>query len=63
VKPRDTHVKWMPHADDEFTSDQRRSIDALLDEAEKGPFHGPFDTTGEMIARIEGELKKRGDLE
>ena len=53
----------MPHADDEFTSDQRRSIDALLDEAEKGPFHGPFDTTGEMIARIEGELKKRGDLE
>jgi hypothetical protein len=51
-----------PTADDEYTPDQRRSIDAQLDEAEKGAFHGPFDTAGEMIAHIEGELKKRAAL-
>lgn len=49
-----------PTTDDEYTPAQRRTIDAQLDEAEKGPFHGPFDSAAEMIAHIKGELKKRG---
>jgi hypothetical protein len=48
-----------PLADDEYTPAQRRIIDAQLDKVEKGPFHGPFDTAGEMIAHIEGQLKTR----
>jgi AbrB family looped-hinge helix DNA binding protein len=51
-----------PTADDEYTPTQRRMIDAQLDEAEKGPFHGPFSTAGEMIAHMKGELKKRAAL-
>src|ERR1022692_237959 len=31
-----------PNADDEYTPEQRRIINARLDEAEKGPFYGPF---------------------
>jgi len=46
-------------ADDEYTPAQRRIIDARLAEAQKGPYHGPFDTAAEMIAHIKGELKKR----
>lgn len=48
-----------PAADEEYTPEQRRTIDAQLDKAAKGPFHGPFDTAGEMIAHIKGQLKKR----
>ena len=48
-----------PPAADEYTPAQRRIIDAELDEAEKGPFHGPFDTVNQMIAHVKGELKKR----
>ena len=48
-----------PVADDEYTPEQRRIIDAQLDEAEKGPFHGPFNTADEMIAHMKGELKRR----
>ncbi|HEV1288222.1 MAG TPA: hypothetical protein VNU44_23055 [Bryobacteraceae bacterium] len=44
---------------DEYTPEQRREIDAELDEAEKGPFHGPFKSAAEMIAHIENELKPR----
>ena len=32
----------LPAATDEYTSEQRRIINARLGEAEKGPFHGPF---------------------
>jgi bifunctional DNA-binding transcriptional regulator/antitoxin component of YhaV-PrlF toxin-antitoxin module len=46
-------------ADDEYTPEQRRIIDAQLDEAEKGPFHGPFNTADEMVAHMKGQLKKR----
>jgi bifunctional DNA-binding transcriptional regulator/antitoxin component of YhaV-PrlF toxin-antitoxin module len=44
---------------DEYTPEERRAIDVQLDQAEKGPFHGPFDTVGEMITHMKGELKKR----
>lgn len=39
-----------PTADDEYTPKQRRSIDARLREAEKGPFHGPFKSGAEVAA-------------
>ena len=39
-----------PTADDEYTPAQRRAIDARLDEAEKGPFHGPFRNGAEVAA-------------
>ena len=48
-----------PTADDEYTPEQRRLIDARLDKAEKGPSHGPFNTADEMIADMKAELKKR----
>jgi len=48
-----------PAADEEYTPEQRRAVDAQLDQAAKGPFHGPFDTADEMIAHIKGQLKKR----
>ncbi len=54
-----TILPKLPNADDEYTPAQRRIIDAQLDEAEKGPFYGPFNTAEEMIADIKGRLKKR----
>jgi AbrB family looped-hinge helix DNA binding protein len=44
-----------PNADDEYTPEQRRIVNARLDEAEKGPFHGPFKNGAEVAAF----LKKR----
>jgi bifunctional DNA-binding transcriptional regulator/antitoxin component of YhaV-PrlF toxin-antitoxin module len=54
-----TIVPKLPTADDEYTPAQRRVIDAQLDEAEKGPFHGPFNTAAEMIAHMQSQLRKR----
>ena len=41
---------------DEYTPEQRRMIDARLDEAEKGPFYGPF-TAKEATAFLKETLK------
>lgn len=57
-----TIMPKLPSADDEYTPQQRRSIDAQLDKAEKGPFFGPFNTADEMIAHMKRELKKRAAL-
>jgi len=54
-----TILPKLPTADDEYSPEQRRSIDAQLDEAEKGPFHGPFNTAAEMITHMKSQLKKR----
>jgi len=54
-----TILPKLPKADDEYTAAQRRIIDAQLDAAEKGPFHGPFKNADDMIAYVKGELKKR----
>lgn len=54
-----TIVPKLPNADDEYTPEQRRRIDAELDEAARGPFHGPFDTADDMIAHLKRELKSR----
>ena len=54
-----TIVPKLPAADDEYTPEQRRAIDAQLREAERGPFYGPFDTVDEMIADLRGRIAKR----
>ena len=56
-----TILPKLPTAD-EYTPEQRRSIDAQLDEAEKGPFHGPFNSAEEMIVHMKSQLKKRTAL-
>jgi AbrB family looped-hinge helix DNA binding protein len=52
-----------PTADKDYTDEQRRVIDARLDESEedltKGRVVGPFDTADEMIASMRAGLKKR----
>ena len=56
-----TILPKVPAADDEYTPEQRRIIDARLKkslkEVERGHTAGPFDTADEMIASLERELK------
>lgn len=53
-----TMLPKLPSADDEYTPEQRRIIDARLDEAEKGRTHGPF-TAAEATRFLKAELKAR----
>lgn len=52
-----------PTADDEYTPEQRRVIDARLAESaedvKKGRTYGPFETADEMIRSMKEQLKKR----
>src|SRR5260370_11505097 len=48
-----------PTADDDYTPEQRRLINARLDEGEKGPYYGPF-KSGPEVARF---LTKRRELQ
>ena len=52
-------VPELPVADDEYTPAQRRVINARIQEARKGPYHGPFATAEEAIAFVRKELRKR----
>ena len=51
-----------PGADDEYTPEQRRTIDARLAKADEdikhGRVYGPFDTHAEFIASLHKEAKK-----
>jgi len=57
-----TIVPKLPTADDEYTPQQRRSIDARLAKADEdikhGRVYGPFSTADEMAASIEANIKK-----
>ena len=46
----------LPAAVNEYTPEQRRMINARLDEAEKGPFYGPF-SAKEATAFLKETLK------
>ena len=52
----------LPAADDEYTPEQRRIVDAQLAESladiEAGRVHGPFSTHKEFIASLHTEAKK-----
>ena len=58
-----TILPKLPTADDEYTPDQRRVIDARLAEGladvKAGRTFGPFDTADEMIAHMEARAIKR----
>jgi hypothetical protein len=47
-----------PTAADEYTSEQRRAIDARLDTARKSPTHGPF-TAAKAVEFVKREMKAR----
>jgi bifunctional DNA-binding transcriptional regulator/antitoxin component of YhaV-PrlF toxin-antitoxin module len=57
-----TILPKLPTADDEYTPEQRRIIDARLkkslEEVKRGHTAGPFNTADEMIASLKRELKK-----
>ena len=52
-------IPKLPNAADEYTPEQRRRIDAELDEAEKGPSHGPFNTAEDAIKFLRKEIRAR----
>ncbi len=52
-------IPKLPSADDEYTPEQRRVIDAQLAEAAKGPYYGPFDTADAAIRFVHQEIRKR----
>ena len=52
-------VPKLPSADDEYTSEQRRVIDARLVEARKGPYYGPFETADEAVKFLRREIRRR----
>ena len=52
-------VPQLPAADDEYTPEQRRIIDARLRQARKGPYHGPFATADEAIAFLRKQVRRR----
>ena len=52
-------IPELPAADDEYTPEQRRMIDAQLDEATKGPYYGPFETADAAIKFLHKEIRKR----
>jgi antitoxin component of MazEF toxin-antitoxin module len=49
----------LPPVGDEYTSDQRRSIDRRLAEARKGPYYGPFETADEAVKFLRKEIRTR----
>jgi len=57
-----TIIPKLHRADDEYTPEQRRIIDARLAKAdediEHGRVYGPFNTADEMAASIEAKIKK-----
>ncbi len=57
-----TMLPKLSSADDEYTPEQRRIIDARiaegLDDVKHGRVHGPFDTHGEFIASLHKEARR-----
>ena len=48
-----------PSADDEYSPEQRRLIDARLAAARKGPYSGPFDSADDAIKFLRKEIRSR----
>ena len=55
-------IPKLPTADDEYTPEQRRIIDAQIAEGltdvKRGRMHGPFETHKEMIQFLHGRVTK-----
>ncbi len=48
-----------PNADSDYIPSQRRVIDARIAAAQKGPYHGPFNTAKDAIQFLRKEIKGR----
>ncbi len=61
-----TILPKLPSADDEYTPEQRRKVDAELakglQDLKEGRTYGPFNTADEMIASMKQQLKIREPL-
>jgi bifunctional DNA-binding transcriptional regulator/antitoxin component of YhaV-PrlF toxin-antitoxin module len=57
-------VPKLPSGDDEYTPQQRRSVNARLaesrDDLKKGRTFGPFETHEAMVAFLHGQVRVRG---
>ena len=52
-------IPKLPSADDEYTPEQRRVINARLNEAQKGPYYGPFESADAAIKFFHKEIRNR----
>jgi len=52
-------IPKLPSAATEYTPVQRRVIDERLDEAAKGPYHGPFDNAEAAVRFLQKEIRAR----
>ena len=52
-------IPKLPSAADDYTAEQRRIIDAQLNNATKGPYHGPFETADAAINFLRKEIRRR----
>jgi uncharacterized protein (DUF3084 family) len=48
-----------PSSTDEYSVEQRRTIDAKLEKARRGPYYGPFDTADEAAKFLRKEIRAR----
>ena len=46
-----------PTAEDEYTPEERRALDASLTESEKGPYYGPFQSGAEIADFMKKKLR------
>jgi AbrB family looped-hinge helix DNA binding protein len=46
-------------ADDEYTPEERRAVDARLISAHSGPYYGPFETADEAVKFLGNEIRRR----
>ena len=52
-------IPKLPSAEDEYTPEQRRVVDARLAHARKGPYYGPFNTADEAVKFLRKEIRAR----
>jgi len=52
-------IPKLPSAEGEYTPEQRRTIDAALAQAQKGPYYGPFETADQAIRFLNREIRNR----
>jgi antitoxin component of MazEF toxin-antitoxin module len=52
----------LPTADDEYTPEQRRLIDAQLADIKAGRTFGPFESADQMITHMKAQVKKKATV-
>ena len=52
-------IPKLPAAGEDYTPAQRLAVDARLEQARKGPYHGPFQTADDAVKFLRREIKAR----